>query len=120
MQFSETGKQSARVSKFRSSDIRALPRSEPKTGLDGNLRKGGAGPHNWGSVRDELELERQALEDAELDKAELADVPAGVNGAVRSGYAIPEGKDTNLSEDEVLKAREVREKGLNEEGELRN
>lgn len=95
------------------------PRSESKTGQDGHLRKGGAGPHNWGSLRDELELERQGLEDAALDREELDAnrVPGTVNGGVRADITLPEGKDTNLGDNELLRARETRAKGLDEGGE---
>ena len=59
-------------------------RSESKSGYDKSLRKGGAGAHNWGSIRDELELERDALEDEDFDAEEL-DVPDQPNAAVRPG-----------------------------------
>ena len=106
------------VVEIRVSDARVHRRSESKTGLDNHVRKGGAGPHNWGSVRDELEHERQGLEDAELDREELADVPVGVDASKRAAYSSSEEKDTNLSEEELLKAREIRAKGLNGDGEL--
>lgn len=38
-------------------------RSESKSGLDKSLRKAGGGPHNWGSLRDELRNETAALDD---------------------------------------------------------
>jgi hypothetical protein len=38
-------------------------RHESKSGLNGGMRKGGSGPHNWGSLDDERNLEAAALED---------------------------------------------------------
>ena len=43
-------------------------RSEAKNGMDKRIPKRGAGPHNWGSLDDELELESAALEDEEADR----------------------------------------------------
>ena len=48
-----------------------LSRSESKSGMDKSLRKSGGGPHNWGSLKDELSMERDALEDEALDREEL-------------------------------------------------
>ena len=44
-------------------------RSEAKNGMDKHIPKRGAGPYNWGSLEDELEIETAAFEDeqAELD-----------------------------------------------------
>lgn len=40
-------------------------RSESKTGIDKHTPKNGAGPHNWGSLMDERELEEAAVYDEE-------------------------------------------------------
>ena len=43
-------------------------------GYDKSLRKGGGGAHNWGSVRDEYDLERDALEDNDFEDEEAPTV----------------------------------------------
>lgn len=45
-------------------------RSESKTGIDKHTPKNGAGPHNWGSLMDERELEEAATFDEEHDREE--------------------------------------------------
>ena len=52
-------------------------RSEAKNGMDKHIPKKGAGPHNWGRLEDELELESAALEDeaAEFEEATGASRP---------------------------------------------
>ena len=50
----------------------AKDRSEAKNGMDKRIPKGGAGPHNWGRLEDELELESAALEDERADFDEAA------------------------------------------------
>ena len=47
-------------------------RSEAKNGMDKHIPKKGAGPHNWGRLEDELELESAALEDEQADFDEAA------------------------------------------------
>lgn len=42
-------------------------RSESKTGIDKHTPKGGAGPHNWGSLKDERDIEEEAEYDEEQD-----------------------------------------------------
>ena len=42
-------------------------RSEAKNGMDKHIPKKGAGPHNWGRLEDELDLENAALQDEEAD-----------------------------------------------------
>ena len=42
-------------------------RSEAKNGMDKHIPKKGAGPHNWGRIEDELELESAALDDEQAD-----------------------------------------------------
>ncbi|EJD02622.1 uncharacterized protein FOMMEDRAFT_107554 [Fomitiporia mediterranea MF3/22] len=100
----------------RASSPRAMrkDRSLSKSGYDKSLRKDGAGRHNWGSVEDEQDLEREALEDAEIDNEELAEVPPDVNAAVRPAVdGPPEATSTSpSSEEDIEKAREFRAKGL--------
>jgi hypothetical protein len=81
------------------------------------MRKGGAGPHNWGSVRDEYELEREALEDNDFD-TDVLDTADQPNAAVRPAVDGPNEDESGAaaSEDEVAKAREFRAKGLNGNG----
>lgn len=59
-------------------------RHENKSGMSGNMRKGGSGPHNWGSLDDERELEEGALEDDEFDEGrdKLSDDASGMSGYV--------------------------------------
>lgn len=45
-------------------------RSESKSGIDKHTPKNGAGPHNWGSLHDELELEASAEYDENLGAKE--------------------------------------------------
>ncbi|KAI0074265.1 hypothetical protein K474DRAFT_1665608 [Panus rudis PR-1116 ss-1] len=45
-------------------------RSEPKNAMDKRIPKNGAGPHNWGSLEDEPELEAQAEYDEEQELQE--------------------------------------------------
>lgn len=110
---------SLHISSVFSATINKLLRSESKSGYDKSLRKGGAGPHNWGAVREELELERDALEDNEFETEELdvADQPnaairPSVDGPIENG-TLPNGA---ANEDEVEKAREYRAKGLKGDG----
>jgi len=103
----------------RSTSPRAIlkDRTESKSGFNKSLRKQGAGGHNWGSLRDELDHEREALEDnGQLDDADELNVDA--NADIRPSFDAPTDIDkTNavMSEDDVQKAREFREQGLNGE-----
>jgi hypothetical protein len=45
-------------------------RSEPRNGMGRDMAKGGAGPHNWGSLINERELEDTAREDEERELEE--------------------------------------------------
>lgn len=92
-------------------------RSESKSGFDKSLRKNGAGAHNWGSIRDELDLEREALEDEEFDAEELG-VTDQPNAAIRPSVDVPSADEifdkTNgaVGADDVEKAREYRANAL--------
>lgn len=109
-------------------------RSESKSGYDKSLRKEGAGPHNWGSVRDELTLEQDALADARLegglgDEVELVEetvtaTPGDVNQATRpvvdgpSSSSSGAGGSVQGEEEERERAREVRARALKDSSEL--
>ncbi|KAI0695075.1 hypothetical protein C8T65DRAFT_709143 [Cerioporus squamosus] len=86
----------------------AKDRSEAKNGMDKHIPKGGAGPHNWGRLEDELELENAALEDEE---AEFEDA-TGVAVTDRSERPAPERRNSPLSPDEVQQGIEFRKKAL--------
>jgi len=61
-------------------------RSESKSGLDKSVKKQGAGPHAWGSLKDETEHEFGALDDEHLEpdvgeeEGVPKDDPFGKNG----------------------------------------
>lgn len=42
-------------------------RSESKSGHDKHIRKDGGGPHGWGRLTDEKDLESAAMEDEQLE-----------------------------------------------------
>lgn len=88
-------------------------RSESKSGYDKSLRKEGAGPHNWGSMREELSLEQDALADAQLEGFDepLESTPANVNQAVRANVDGPP-SPTLSDEEERENARQVRTRAL--------
>lgn len=52
-------------------------RSESKSGLDKHVRKDGGGPHGWGKLSDEQDLESAALDDELLDFDASSRVEAG-------------------------------------------
>jgi hypothetical protein len=79
-------------------------RSESKSGLDKSLRKGGAGPHNWGSIDNERELEDAAYDDEQRD-AEQVTVKAGSPADDKK----PElARSTSMSDEEVKNAKQFR------------
>jgi len=88
-------------------------RSESRTGLDPSIRKSGAGPHNWGSIAEELHLEMAAIGDEERE-TELFHVPVSAsltdsNSSTRS--VSPQRQPENmriLTEAELEKARDFR------------
>jgi Hyaluronan / mRNA binding family len=41
-----------------------------RKGIDGRLRKEGAGAHNWGSIQDEIDYEAEAYEEFEGEEGE--------------------------------------------------
>ncbi|KAL6304663.1 hypothetical protein BKA93DRAFT_825558 [Sparassis latifolia] len=78
----------------RASSPRAVIRdyAVAKNGMDKHIPKGGAGPHNWGSLGDEWELEQATNVDEQVD-AEDAGFGSVVNdikgrdaGGVTNGY----------------------------------
>lgn len=55
-------------------------RSESRTGLDKSIRKHGAGPHNWGRLEDERDLEEAAFEDEQFEEEEDLDDRSSTSG----------------------------------------
>ena len=84
---------------------KCVTRSESKSGYDKSLRKGGGGAHNWGSVRDEYDLERDALEDNDFEDEELKPTETPNSSESTGNSAAP-------TEEEIAKAREFRAKAL--------
>ncbi|TRM58258.1 hypothetical protein BD626DRAFT_410777 [Schizophyllum amplum] len=82
-------------------------RSVNKTGLDGGVRKHGAGPHNWGSLDHEAEYESGGAFDAD------ADAP-GVDEYAGDTPSATEHIDVSPTEmDEARKLRKEAGKGGN-------
>lgn len=84
--------------------------------MDKSLRKDGAGMHNWGSLKDEYNLERdgfddEGFEDEELQetKAPNADAQTRVEG---SETAKSEPQAAQVTEKDVEQARAFRAKAL--------
>lgn len=70
-------------------------RSLARNGRDKSLKKGGV--HGWGSISDEADLEREALDDEKLEKQQelLEEVQSDVpQGRQRSGSTLGEVKGT--------------------------
>ncbi|KAH9925008.1 uncharacterized protein BXZ73DRAFT_103386 [Epithele typhae] len=85
-------------------------RSESKNGLDKRIPKNGAGPHNWGSLEDELELESAAYDDEEV---ELDDSSAGVSVNKHAESAVPRpATERSLSAEEFQQGIEIRKRAL--------
>ncbi|KAF9453379.1 hypothetical protein P691DRAFT_792830 [Macrolepiota fuliginosa MF-IS2] len=82
-------------------------RSESRTGLDPNLRKRGAGNHNWGSLADEQRLEAGALDDENMELAEEVEGKVGVEPAERSRSGSS-ATSNSLTEEERERARQLR------------
>lgn len=86
-------------------------RSEAKNGMDNSTKKHGAGPHNWGSLDHELELEAAGIadEERELEEEELEGPTARAVHSDRTRPAIDR-SPSSMSEEELAQAREVRKK----------
>ncbi|OBZ76957.1 hypothetical protein A0H81_03077 [Grifola frondosa] len=70
--------------------------------------KNGAGPHNWGSLADERELEDAAEFDEEVDVEEVA----GVRSESEPRPAPVERRASSVTEEDRQNAREFRKKAL--------
>ncbi|KAI0672157.1 hypothetical protein C8Q78DRAFT_1077719 [Trametes maxima] len=87
----------------------AKDRSEAKNGMDKHIPKGGAGPHNWGRLEDEYELESAALED-EQDDFEETTGKASVNHDAERPKT--ERRGSSLTPEEVQQGLEFRKNAL--------
>jgi len=100
-------------------------RSESRSGLDTSMRKAGAGHHNWGSLADERQLEFAASNDKDFEEEEPA-VPLSASEDTSSTRSVsPAAKPemsrsftSEMSEEELEKARQFRKNLLKKSGEL--
>ncbi|TFY73660.1 hypothetical protein EWM64_g10353 [Hericium alpestre] len=100
----------------RSTSPRAIikDRSEPRTGLDSSMRKGGAGAHNWGSINEELRFEKEALGD-EAQELEEEEAGAGTSvspAAREKAEKAARKRSPSVSEEEREQALNVRKNAL--------
>ena len=77
----------ARTERATSPAAQKRDRSLNRTGLDPNPRKHGAGPHNWGALEQEAELENEAVYDVSEEAPGVA-----VGGALRLLWVEKRGK----------------------------
>ncbi|TBU57912.1 hypothetical protein BD310DRAFT_928247 [Dichomitus squalens] len=84
-------------------------RSQAKNGMDKRIPKKGAGPHNWGRIEDELEIEQAALQDEEAEFEEATSAVSVNNDAERPA---PQRRGSSLSPEEVQQGIEFRKKAL--------
>ncbi|TFK75552.1 hypothetical protein BDN72DRAFT_954740 [Pluteus cervinus] len=82
-------------------------RSESRTGLDKSVRKNGAGGHNWGSVRDEHELEDAALEDEGLELEEASTQNSDANADATETMTFEEYEKARTYRKKALKSGDV-------------
>jgi len=104
----------------RSSFPRAIvkDRSESKSGHDKRIRKDGGGPHGWGRLADEKELESAALYDEQLEFNEEA-----ISGQVKMardagspGRIQRTVSTSSTSEEDLESARKFRKNALKGDG----
>ncbi|EAU84022.1 hypothetical protein CC1G_11460 [Coprinopsis cinerea okayama7 len=102
-------------------------RHENRSGLDPNLRKGGAGSYNWGNIMDERELHTEALHDEGIvDDGELVGRPLEQDIIADQQFRAGSPADTTSSgpskpglsrsrshEEELEEARKARKNMLN-------
>ncbi|PIL28843.1 hypothetical protein GSI_08889 [Ganoderma sinense ZZ0214-1] len=84
-------------------------RSEAKNGMDKHIPKRGAGPYNWGSLEDELEIETAAFEDEQAELDEEAGSPTAKREAERPAT---ERRGSALTAEEIKQGIEFRKKAL--------
>ncbi|KAI4521356.1 hypothetical protein EV122DRAFT_278258 [Schizophyllum commune] len=84
----------ARTERATSPAAQKRDRSLNRTGLDPNPRKHGAGPHNWGALEQEAELENEAVYDVseEAPGVAVGDVPASTEHVELSPQEIEEAR----------------------------
>ncbi|KAI0366526.1 hypothetical protein BV20DRAFT_1115260 [Pilatotrama ljubarskyi] len=87
----------------------AKDRSEAKNGMDKHIPKDGAGPHNWGRLEDEYELESAALED---EQAEFEEATGQVSVNHDAERPKTERRGSSLSPEEIQQGLEFRKKAL--------
>ncbi|KAF8189159.1 hypothetical protein K438DRAFT_1593552 [Mycena galopus ATCC 62051] len=85
----------------RSASLRSIlkDRSENKTGVNSNMRKNGAGAHNWGSLENEVRFLCTTLTWQKLTRRPPA---------ARPGKSSPTSPVLELSEEDLASARKVR------------
>ncbi|TFK47697.1 hypothetical protein OE88DRAFT_1665264 [Heliocybe sulcata] len=87
-------------------------RSEAKNGYDNSTKKQGAGPHNWGSLRHEMDHEVAGIADEEQELADEEQDGVPIARAVHEDRQRPavDRSPSGMSEEELAEAREVRRK----------
>ncbi|KAH8102041.1 hypothetical protein BXZ70DRAFT_1076638 [Cristinia sonorae] len=83
-------------------------RTESRSGMDKRTPKQGAGPHNWGSLIDERELE----DGADYDEAQELEA----EGIRKPSPPAVERRTSSVSEEDREKAREFRKNAFKTEG----
>ncbi|CDO76135.1 hypothetical protein BN946_scf184332.g5 [Trametes cinnabarina] len=91
-------------------DALAKDRSEPKNGMDKHIPKDGAGPHNWGRLEDEYELEAAAIEDEQAELEEETGGQVSVNESANRPRA--ERRGSELTPEEIKEGIAFRKKAL--------
>ncbi|GJE93067.1 hypothetical protein PsYK624_092260 [Phanerochaete sordida] len=94
----------------RSTSPRAIlkDRSVPRNAMGHELKKDGAGPHNWGSLRLEQELE----EGADFDERDEDEDGAAPPPEPKAKDAPPRRQSVTLTEEEKRQAADVRKNAL--------
>ncbi|KAJ6588107.1 hypothetical protein B0H19DRAFT_1098022 [Mycena capillaripes] len=98
----------------RSASLRSIlkDRSENKTGISSNMRKNGAGAHNWGSLENERDLEFAGIDDGqqELDEEleDDADSQSAHSDEPASYKKASSSPVLELSEEDIATARKLR------------
>ncbi|KAH9848136.1 hypothetical protein C2E23DRAFT_845546 [Lenzites betulinus] len=84
-------------------------RSEAKNGMDKHIPKGGAGPHNWGRLEDEYELESAALDD---EQAEFEDATGKVSVNTDAEPPPAERRGSSFTPEDIQQGIEFRKNAL--------
>ncbi|KAF8888851.1 hypothetical protein BD779DRAFT_1522920 [Infundibulicybe gibba] len=79
-------------------------RSESRSGLDKSVRKNGGGPHNWGNLSDERELEYAAMDDEELEFVKEDDTSSSSSEPAEG----PARSNSTLTDEEIATAKKLR------------